>query len=67
MSDKLELKHLESMIKQLEQPMNHDCRQVINRATYDNYKEMFNLTDDQMNKYWIVSDYIKKVKNVSIK
>ena len=40
-------------------PFRTDHRIVVNRASYDNYKETFKLTDDQMVTMFLVSDYME--------
>ena len=55
-STKLTLKAIERLG---ELPMHTDYRLVISRVLYDDYKEMYKLTDDQMATRFLVSDYIK--------
>ncbi|KKN54543.1 hypothetical protein LCGC14_0591350 [marine sediment metagenome] len=51
----LSLKHLRELGRL---PLSSDHRLVLNRASYDNYKVVLNLTDNQMDAMFIVDDYL---------
>jgi len=42
---------------------NRDYRLVVTRDCYDNYKEVFKLTDKQMDAMYVVSSYLPVLAN----